>query len=483
MNNKEYIAELSQRTGYSQDDTQHMVRSVVEAIALMFDKGDGVSVRGFGTFMLKKRMERIVVSPATGQRLLVPPKIVVDFRAQQSTNVPRRKADAEPFDVADVLSQKYELSAEQSIRFADAMFDVVRSELSYNPLASVKIKGFGTFRLTAVNGRARAAERMPSVDDGTGLMGRMTFLPEVALRDRVNRPFLQFETVVMSDGVDFSKIDADAEEADVEHTGLDDVESDEKESDEVEVADAEAGETESKEAVVGEAELDGNDTEARSGEGAGHTEVSEGLHEDVGTQKTLGDDEKPQEAVRGGIIVQPPVCKQRSPRTAYCLLLLSFLMLVAIGVGLYIVYARIEERSAAIENIERHIAQRHDKDSLDSIVARADTIVAHVDSAKEARDESAARAVEAKADKERAMENTATAPPDYDYDPRVRTGAYVIVGTDRVVKVRAGQTLEGISRTYLGKDMECYVEVYNRCTAVQPGDHLKIPKLKLKRKR
>ena len=71
MNNKEYIAELSRRTGFSQDNTQRMVRCVIESMAQQFDGGENVMVPDFGTFELKNRMERIVVNPSTGQRMIV----------------------------------------------------------------------------------------------------------------------------------------------------------------------------------------------------------------------------------------------------------------------------------------------------------------------------------------------------------------------------------------------------------------------------
>ena len=84
MNNKEYIRELSQRCGYSQENTQKLERCVVEAMASKFDAGEDVQVPDFGVFELKNRMERIVVKPSTGQRMLVPPKIVVNFKPAQS---------------------------------------------------------------------------------------------------------------------------------------------------------------------------------------------------------------------------------------------------------------------------------------------------------------------------------------------------------------------------------------------------------------
>ena len=84
MNNKEYISELAQRCGYSQENTQKLVRCVIESMASSFDAGEDVTVPGFGTFELKNRMERIIVQPSTGQRMLVPPKIVISFKPAQS---------------------------------------------------------------------------------------------------------------------------------------------------------------------------------------------------------------------------------------------------------------------------------------------------------------------------------------------------------------------------------------------------------------
>ena len=80
MNNKDFIAELSQRSGYSQDNTQRLVRCVIEAMASRLDEGESVTVPSFGSFELKNRMERIVVNPSTGQKMMVPPKLVLVFK-------------------------------------------------------------------------------------------------------------------------------------------------------------------------------------------------------------------------------------------------------------------------------------------------------------------------------------------------------------------------------------------------------------------
>ena len=80
MNNKSFISELSQRLGYTQDDAQKKVNTVIDSMNDAFQKGDVVTIPKFGTFEVKKRLERIVVNPGTKQRMLVPPKLVLTFR-------------------------------------------------------------------------------------------------------------------------------------------------------------------------------------------------------------------------------------------------------------------------------------------------------------------------------------------------------------------------------------------------------------------
>ena len=80
MNNKSFISELSQRLGYTQDDAQKMVNTVIDSMNDAFQKGDVVTIPKFGTFEVKKRLERIVVNPGTKQRMLVTPKLVLTFR-------------------------------------------------------------------------------------------------------------------------------------------------------------------------------------------------------------------------------------------------------------------------------------------------------------------------------------------------------------------------------------------------------------------
>ncbi|MGN0281747.1 MAG: HU family DNA-binding protein [Prevotella sp.] len=80
MNNKEFIQQLSQRMGYTASDTQRMVTNVIDHMSDGFQEGNCVSISGFGNFEIKKKLERIIVNPTTMQRMLVPPKLVLNFK-------------------------------------------------------------------------------------------------------------------------------------------------------------------------------------------------------------------------------------------------------------------------------------------------------------------------------------------------------------------------------------------------------------------
>ena len=84
MNNKEFIAELASRTGFSVKDTQTLVNNIVNAMGDAFQEDNTVLVPNFGVFETKKKLERIMVNPGSGQRMLVPPKLVLNFKPNQT---------------------------------------------------------------------------------------------------------------------------------------------------------------------------------------------------------------------------------------------------------------------------------------------------------------------------------------------------------------------------------------------------------------
>ena len=407
-------------------------------------------------------------------------------------------------DFARELSEKYGLSLGDASDFVSAMFDVVKEELD-GADSSVKIKGFGTFKVSAVGARA-------SVDVNTGeriiIDGRnkISFTPEVLLRDRVNRPFVQFETVVLNDGVDFSEIEEESEEeldsvSETEPQGVQlsptapTSQPNDQSTDQPAPAEQPQGVQLSSTAPTSQSTDHYSSSETASK--AVNTEEHRDMARRLMTPKTEtieegsenSDDKTTATALEAddeGIVIGG--CRQRSPRIMYVLTIASFIILVSLGIGMYFLYQRIEEKNHVIDRLESRLyAQQEAAERADAqpAVAVKDTIVSNdsLRAAEKAKKDSIAAsksAVEAKASQSSAAPSTATTPSDYNYDTRVRTGAYIIVGVAKTVTVQPGQTLASISKAYLGEGMECYVEVLNNRHSVKAGEKLKIPQLKLK---
>ena len=407
-------------------------------------------------------------------------------------------------DFARELSEKYGLSLGDASDFVSAMFDVVKEELD-GADSSVKIKGFGTFKVSAVGARA-------SVDVNTGeriiIDGRnkSSFTPEVLLRDRVNRPFVQFETVVLNDGVDFSEIDEESEEeldsvSETEPQGVQlsptapTSQPTDQSTDQPAPAEQPQGVQLSPTAPTSQSTDHYSSSETASK--AVNTEEHRDMARRLMTPKTETIEEDSEESDDKTTATAPEAddegiviggCRQRSPRIMYVLTIASFIILVSLGIGMYFLYQRIEEKNHVIDRLESRLyAQQEAAERADAqpAVAVKDTIVSNdsLRAAEKAKKDSIAAsksAVEAKASQSSVAPSTATTPSDYNYDTRVRTGAYIIVGVAKTVTVQPGQTLASISKAYLGEGMECYVEVLNNRHSVKAGEKLKIPQLKLK---
>lgn len=412
-------------------------------------------------------------------------------------------------DFARELSEKYGLSLGDASDFVSAMFDVVKEELD-GADSSVKIKGFGTFKVSAVGARA-------SVDVNTGeriiIDGRnkISFTPEVLLRDRVNRPFVQFETVVLNDGVDFSEIEEESEEeldsiSETEPQGVQlsptapTSQPTDQSTDQPAPAEQPQGVQLSSTAPTSQSTDHYSSSETASK--AVNTEEHRDMARRLMTPKTETIEEDSEESDDKTTATAPEAddegiviggCRQRSPRIMYVLTIASFIILVSLGIGMYFLYQRIEEKNHVIDRLESRIyAQQEAAERADAqpAVAVKDTIVsndslhaAELRATEKAKNDSIAAsksAAEAKVSHSSVAPSTATTPSDYNYDTRVRTGAYIIVGVAKTVTVQPGQTLASISKAYLGEGMECYVEVLNNRHSVKAGEKLKIPQLKLK---
>lgn len=84
MNNKDFITDLANRTKMNSKETASLVSATVAAIIDELTEENAVVVPGFGSFEVKKKLERVLVNPTTKQRMLVPPKMTVNFKPNTS---------------------------------------------------------------------------------------------------------------------------------------------------------------------------------------------------------------------------------------------------------------------------------------------------------------------------------------------------------------------------------------------------------------
>ena len=469
--------------------------------------------------------------------------------------------------LAKSISSKHGLTQAEAERFISKMFEVANEGLHEDKL--LKIKWLGTFKVAPVKDRE-------SVDVNTGerivIEGRdkISFTPDNILKEIVNKPFAQFETVVVNDGVDFSDIDekfslqavpAEPIAAEMPNTigeqktaeaSIGQPESknfnESKNTDEQKVADqptaevypsAEAQPMAEEQSMAGEQPME---EEQQMQPLVGNTtgEQESLVNEDIFTKesslvKNASDNEAgtSNEAVAsnnaamsdGAVPSEEPAAEVGEevhfhylmiPKYLVAIICLVFVILLG-GMGWFAF------------NFGKMQAQR-DKLAMQLQTIKKPTPVATKDSTQTSAEDSAALALKMKAQEDsirmaetskavemaekteqgrvegQALTNTSssqigtsskekgssqakgTAPSDprssaYDADPRVRTGAYRIVGVAQTVTVKDGQSLASLSSLYLGPGMECYVEAVNGKNEVKVGQKVKIPKLELKRKK
>ena len=215
MNNREFISALASKMGMNVGDTQKMMNDTIDEMVKQFDEGNELFFHGFGTFEVKKRMERIIINPNTRQRLLVPPKLVLGFRPTASVRKVLKDGKSEFVEsgrtrkgemsgIVGYLVEKHGLTVNDAESFFNQFVNVLNEGLLQDRL--VKVKGLGTFKVVDVKERV-------SVDVNTGerivIDGRskITFLPDSVMKDLVNKPFSQFDTVVLNEGVTFDDIE------------------------------------------------------------------------------------------------------------------------------------------------------------------------------------------------------------------------------------------------------------------------------------
>lgn len=481
--------------------------------------------------------------------------------------------------LAKSISSKHGLTQAEAERFISKMFEVANEGLHEDKL--LKMKWLGTFKVTPVKDRE-------SVDVNTGerivIEGRdkISFTPDNILKEIVNKPFAQFETVVVNDGVDFSDIDekfslqavpaepiaaempntigeqktAEASIGQPESKSFDES----KNTDEQKVANQPTAEvypsaeaqpmagkqpmaeelqmqplveniTGEQESLVNEDILTkesslvknasdnevGTSNEAVASNNAVPSNAAATSNEAVASNNAaMSDGAVPSEEPAAEVGEEVHSHHLMIPKYLVAIVCLVFVILLG-GMGWFAF------------NFGKMQAQR-DQLAMQLLTIKKPTPVATKDSTQTSAEDSAALALKKKAQEDsirmaetskavemaekteqgrvegQALTNTSssqigtsskekgssqakgTAPSDprsssYDADPRVRTGAYRIVGVAQTVTVKEGQTLASLSSLYLGPGMECYVEAVNGKSEVKVGQKIRIPKLELKRKK
>ena len=483
--------------------------------------------------------------------------------------------------LAKAVASKRGLTQAEAERFIATMFEVAGAGIQEDKL--LKMKWLGTFKITSVKDRE-------SVDVNTGerilIEGRdkISFTPDNILKEIINKPFAQFETVVVNDGVDFSDIDEKFANMEREEELLLQKEQElqlqkeqERHDDEVVLEEQNAEqpqeldqnvrqsrEEEQSQENLPDAELQSQenlpdaelqsqenlpDAELQSQENLSDAELQsqenlsdaklqsqdDGEKNDLSQESLLNEEltqennqkvEQPQE-------VKTPISEENValsselknvetsaddfsetyasdrhhlviPKYVVALVCVVFVALLGGLCWFAFTYGKMQARQEQMEMQLKAIKPQPQPKPKPKVVAPVDTAksVASSDDKTDAENAQAngAQANNAQADhallamKKKAKQDSirmaqannavkmAEKASEYLNDPRIRTGAYRIVGVEKNVTAKSGQTLAGLSKLYLGPGMECYMQAINGCSEIKTGQKVKIPKLELKRK-
>ena len=382
-------------------------------------------------------------------------------------------------DLADVLVDKHGLTKKDASKFISVMVEVIQEAVTNDKM--VKIKGLGTFKVIDVDARESV-----SVNTGERVLidghQKLTFVPDNAMKELVNKPFSQFETVILNEGVTFDDMSGDEtpEPAEAETETVTKAVEEEPVPEPQPVEDEPVPEPEPEpepdpepEPIEEEPEPEPEpepdpepepepEPEPVEEEPEPEPEPAEEEPEpepdpEEPVSETTEDTDEPEMPIE-----EPQQSGDTRNVLRYVLVLLACGL--CFGAGYY-----FGRNSTQTET---------DKDVVDTETAATQT---KTDSLKITETDSVPQAVQQPEEPRLLTEE------DYkrydEMDARVRTGAYYIVGTDQVLTVKEGDNIGRIARRTIGAGMECYIEVYNgidRHTALSEGQEIKIPKLRTK---
>ena len=419
--------------------------------------------------------------------------------------------------LAEILVKKNGLNEKEAQDFVVAIFEIVKEGLEQDKL--VKIKGFGTFKIIDIDPRA-------SINVNTGervlIEGhqKITFTPDAVMKEMVNRPFSQFETVILNDGVDLSEIDRTYNFEPDNNTGVEESETEqdtqETQDNTQDTQDTQAEVSTEKTTIVEEPEPTIVETteepeptivetteepEPTIVETTEEPEPPTITSEEVPAREAVADSpcDQEEEDDDDDDTASPDVFDDDSETSGsywkwvvaavVCLILMAAAAYGGYMFGLE--EGKHQEKKSQIADyaaqLDKQTAELRKQRLANQEQALADTSA----TAKKVADTSPTKKeVSATSPATQPATSTPSAEEDYSRyntsDVRIRTGAYIIVGIDKTVTAQEGQTIGKIAQSQLGPGMSCYVEAVNGMkenTVLKKGTRIKIPKLRHKKKK
>ncbi|MBF1491141.1 MAG: HU family DNA-binding protein [Prevotella pallens] len=431
--------------------------------------------------------------------------------------------------IADTVAKKHKITVKEAEKFVSAMFDVMNEGLKTDKL--VKVKGLGTFKVQAVKPRESV-----NVNTGERVLieghDKVSFTPDATMKELVNKPFAQFETVVLNDGVDFTDIDSKYEnEATLENADETTVSTNNAAIPETKVVSSNEEETTDstnetangaqettieqytstvKDSVetVSEPEKDHEivvakqevaiETEAEPIKNTSETTEEEPIPlvetqpENIAEEPTVtaempvateqklesANQTQPENIVKEPIATPetPVTTEQKQEETAEKPKKINWLMWSAIGFFviaiMYFFGYKFGKDAALRDNAVAVSAQPKSKPTA---------------KAKQTKQHSSAKVAQTTTKQIQPTPKQVQSPIDdtekfkqLSNDKRIRYGAYDIIGIEKVVVLKKGQTMQSYSRKALGPDMVAYFQVLNNATTMAAGDTMKVPKVELR---
>lgn len=400
-------------------------------------------------------------------------------------------------EIAAAVARKYNFDRKESSDIVAAFFRIIAEGLRDDKI--VKVRGLGTFKITPVKARESV-----NVNTGERVVieshDKVTFVPDATMKNLVNKPFSQFTTVVVNEGVNFDSVDA-AYEAEQQKLQSQEQELQEEAAEEPaeETVEETKPQPEDTKLQDEETKLQAEETKPQAEETKPQAEPTIVRHEVVehkvvkheivenqivkNTQTVDGTeaDDAADNVSREYFDEQMDSFRRRLNHT---IALAFFLLVVGLGVGFLLGHFVYNP------NASQPIAQA--ADTTDTAATKPQGAIASQPQQKPQADDSAKAVVAQRVDAaKKDTARKAAEPADslsemlktVNADRRLRFGAYEIVGIEKTVRLKKGQTIEKYAKRVLGsEEMVVYFQALNGTNDMKPGDTVKVPKVRLKKK-